>query len=551
MKSINIVFVLLQFSSMFLVGCSGMSYAPDDTTQWQAKYYSNPPGAEIYVDGVSVGTAPLAYNYPSIGISAKEIVARFPSGNEQSIRAGYYTFEIFFDFINAKATIKEYPSAFSIFAETREISFEKRVPLTSEMMQNTLPGLEEMRATMPAGIQVLPATEPKPPGISVGPLIEILKVETGNDKVKVIPDADGQARVLISSGKLRQVLEITVDPDGVVKRRVVRSGKSPESIDGAFDSQGRLHLMLDDEHLVLEGEVWQTSDQTPWQESGLKVRNARFVPGAPDLTWVFQVNGAEFNAPARIEIYGFGGYGAGIVWPWFTHGSRTVLVSELRGGYGPWFVLDPQRKESTFATSLGSDRLANISVLYERSRGGLAAESSYYYVCIDSGALRDDEISIPGMAEIQVGTRRIRAAAEGTARLVEQGRRIVDTHVAVDPESGTALVGNHFLVRRKTWSALSSSTFPAAVVPGGQDSFHALVLGAPRDSWWGKGFPIQYLMFSEGAWSTPVELGIADVKSFWGTVGDAVGIANIANEKAFLVWPMEQGIVGRWIQRIK
>ena len=88
-------------------------------------------------------------------------------------------------------------------------------------------------------------------------------------------------------------------------------------------------------------------------------------------------------------------------------------------------------------------------------------------------------------------------------------------------------------------------------MPGGQDSFHALVLGAPRDFWWGKGFPIQYLMFSEGAWSTPVELGIADVKSFWGTVGDAVGIANIGNKKAFLVWPMEQGIVGRWIQRIK
>ena len=73
MKLEYVLIVLLQFMFTLLAGCSGMSYAPNDATKWQAKYYSNPSGAEIYVDGQYVGIAPIAYNYPSIGVSSKKL----------------------------------------------------------------------------------------------------------------------------------------------------------------------------------------------------------------------------------------------------------------------------------------------------------------------------------------------------------------------------------------------------------------------------------------------------------------------------------------------
>ena len=527
-----------------------MSYAPDDSTKWQAKYYSNPPGAEIYVDGVYVGTAPLAYSYSSVGMSAKEVAAKFPTISEQSVTSGYYTFEIFFDFINSKAIIKEYPSALSLFAETREISFEKSTHLTPEMIQNALNGLEEMRATLPADINILPERKLLPPNIIIGPVIELLGVKTGSERVKVIHDLKGQALVFISSRKLRQVLEVIVNQDGVIKSRVIRSGDTPESLDLAYDAQGKLHLMLNLEHFILDDDVWRTSDQTPWQESGTKVWNVHFVPGAPDLTWAFQVNGDELNAPTRIEIYGFGGFGAGIIWPWFTHGSRIVIVSQAPGEYSPWVVLEPQGKEDTYATSIASDLDANIYVLYEKSRGGIGAESKYYYIRIDSKVFKSSKASLPGIMEIQVGSRKIRAVGENKARPIKQCLEI-GKQIAVDPQSGTALIGNSFLVRENTWNSISScSAVPAQVVPSGLNSFHALALGKPRDSWWGKGHPVQYLLFSEGAWSTPVELGLADVESFWGNVATAIGITTIGHDKVFLVWPMEHGIVGRWIQRI-
>lgn len=550
MKSLKIAIAFLQLSSMLLVGCSGMSYDPYDPNKFLAKIYSNPPGAEIYVDGVDVGTAPLEYGYPIVGTSKKKVVAKFPNGIEQSLTTGdFCIFEIYFDFINKKATIKEYSELFSPFAETREVTFEPGTALPPEMIQNALSGLDELRTML--------VPQLKAPDISVGPLIEILPGETGNEKVRVIADAKGQALVLISSKKLQQVLQIIVGQEGVVERRIIRSGVSPASIDEAFDSQGRLHVLFNNQHMVLEKDEWQASDRTPWHELGLEVWGARFVPGAPDLTWAFQANGSAFDAPVRIDFYGFGGFGAGIIWPWFTHDSRTVLVSEVSGGYGPWVVLDPQRKEGSYATGLASDRDANVYVVYERSSGGFVAQEAYYYVRIDAKTLRDCEVSIPGVAEIQIGTMRIRAVGEGTARLVKQGyRKEVGKQVAADPQSGTALVGMRYVDSGKTWSAvkgwpLSESIPRIDVVPGGQDTFHVMAIDEPLDPWWGNHFPVQYLLFSAGAWSTPVELGIADIVSSWGNVRDAVGMSADGNDGAFLVWPTEKGIVGRWVHRTK
>jgi hypothetical protein len=82
-------------------------------------------------------------------------------------------------------------------------------------------------------------------------------------------------------------------------------------------------------------------------------------------------------------------------------------------------------------------------------------------------------------------------------------------------------------------------------------TLHALTVGKARDEWWGKGFPIRYVTFSGNEWSGPVDVGLADVSSFWGSIWDALDIASTGQGRAFLVWPTEQAIVGRWIERLQ
>ena len=85
------------------------------------------------------------------------------------------------------------------------------------------------------------------------------------------------------------------------------------------------------------------------------------------------------------------------------------------------------------------------------------------------------------------------------------------------------------------------------LAPAGNGRFHAVVVGPARNEWTGKDAPILYLEFFEGKWSAPVELGLANVSSFWASIWEAVQIGGDGPE-ALVVWPTEDGIVGRWVR---
>jgi hypothetical protein len=78
----------------------------------------------------------------------------------------------------------------------------------------------------------------------------------------------------------------------------------------------------------------------------------------------------------------------------------------------------------------------------------------------------------------------------------------------------------------------------------GGDAFHALAIGKSRHFWSGRDVPLYYLVFSDGGWSDPVELGIAPSLGF---PVDAISLGSAASGKALAVWPNDSGIVGRWI----
>jgi hypothetical protein len=394
------------------------------------------------------------------------------------------------------------------------------------------------------------------PAVRVGPIIDLLSGRTSREKVKVVADGGDQVRVLIASTELQQVLELVVRREGVVQRRVVAPHASPWSIDAAFDNAGKFHALVDTDHLVLEDGVWRKSERTPWHEAGVTPKGlAHFVPGAPRLIWAFQVAGSVVGASRRLEIWGIGGGAGALLWPWFTSGQRAVIVAEAPTGFGPWVVLEPQAKSDTRIEALAADHSGAAYVRYIAQTGGMGGTSEGRYAHISAALLG-------GTKGPDSGTAGTRGTEGGTGQLLGISGGVDDekdcpSALAADPESGIALVGLRVLLSGRDLIA-GPLDLPLDVrvrnpdvrtAAAGGDAFHALVTAAEvgqkdsRFAW--------YMLFSEGKWSAPIQLGATGVASFWGTGWDAYGITSLPSGTAFLVWPTEGGLIGRWVERIK
>ena len=74
------------------------------------------------------------------------------------------------------------------------------------------------------------------------------------------------------------------------------------------------------------------------------------------------------------------------------------------------------------------------------------------------------------------------------------------------------------------------------MAPAGGDAFHLVTTADDR---------MLYLLYADGAWSMPVDLGRGTVQSrgMW----DSLDVASAGNDRAFVVWPTSTGIVGRWV----
>jgi hypothetical protein len=385
--------------------------------------------------------------------------------------------------------------------------------------------------------------------VPFGPLVELLKVQTVRDKVTVIAGKSGEVHIFIASTNLKKVIEVTVRENDVVEQRTVQSDISPEMMDAAFDEKGKLHLLIDTQLFIFENGAWRISEETPWKEAGVKPLKARFVPGSKDLIWAFQVAGSETGAPKRLEIYGFGGGPAAIIWPWFTTGSRTVLVANGKSGYGPWVAVEPEGKLDSDVVGVGADRSGNVYLLYSLSQGGIAERPSYRYAKIAA------ELFKPVRGNAAAG---MDEKPEARKAFAIEGRPLplggAHQWLSVDPNSGKAFVSLRFIVIDNTWSDQISwpldgvKLWNVRVAADLDDAFSALTIGPASRSSPGKGNVVRYMRLSGGTWSAPVEIGEASVGSFFGLTGEALGIARAIDGRVFAVWPTEGAIVGRWIQ---
>jgi hypothetical protein len=372
----------------------------------------------------------------------------------------------------------------------------------------------------------------------------LLQFKTSRDHVGTLLDDQGNAHVIIAAASDKKVQHAVVSPDGIVQLELVESGSSPSAISAAFDSEAKLHILLDDRHLVRYESTWKVVHDTPWEAAGIKVRKPRLVQRKKGLVWAFLVDGQEVGAKGRWDWYGFGGgFGAGIIFPWHSASEKLVMVPEISMAESLWYVLDSQDNLDTSNAMLAVDGNENLHVVYDAARGGMAASGQPRYARV---SLIPPTTPSDGSSDKRTDRKQLYSfSGSQIPWLGPERKELSQATSAVDPTSGTVLIVRandaSYALTENNWSLPLklplSFYFEPKLVPAGGDAFHLMTSEGER---------VLYLLYAQGKWSAPVELGQANVAS--GSRWGALGIAGHGRNRAFVVWPTKTGIVGRWIE---
>ena len=389
------------------------------------------------------------------------------------------------------------------------------------------------------------------PEVDLGPPLEIPNVAADLDGIRLVAIPAGDVHALIALSGQKQLLDVVLRRDGHSDRTVVAHYERLTEFDAAVDQSGTVHALINEQHWLLQGGAWVRSEKTPWAAAGIAgVQHVRLVPGAPRLIWCFEVQGKAVGAPLRLDWVEFGsggggGRGMGGVIPWLTRGFRTVFVSETADGYGPWVVVEPHDLGDTSVGPAAADSQGNISTVYLRSRPGVVSEFQHEirFARIPGNLLHAD--SGPPGATVPASPPALTVIAFDGGTPWVHG--FVDPNpaatyfypVAVDPQSGTTLVGQS-LARGGRLADVPRYPGDALVgwstAPGGDDSFHAIG-GLEKDR-------VQYMRFAHGAWSAPITIDDQAPSILHRTAA----VVGTGQGTAVAVWRRNASLMARWIQ---
>jgi hypothetical protein len=397
-----------------------------------------------------------------------------------------------------------------------------------------------------------------PPKVDISPEIELSAASATG--VSAVMDMNGTAHILLALSDPHELQYLIINPQGLVHNEIIRKTGSFENLDAAFDRKGRLHAIVDAEHLIYEGGEWRTVPENPCK---------KFVQGGKDLVCTFTIKGVEVGSPGRWDIYGFGGPGAGCIWPWYTHPVKFVLMRETLSGWSDWTILDRNTKLDLETFKAVSDDYGTVHVVYQSGRGGVIAagagsaktgpsqigyarlESTSGIWQSDSGDVRDPDHRDPKriFAETQGDVINLR----GFCGLCGDSYDVV-----VDRETGILLVayrGNDYDYRSYN-SCLIQNGLPidckTDFVPGSfidiylasgvEHGFHAVVKGVVQ----GSARTLHYLEYRNNNWSSTVEVG--DYVNGW-RAWELVKLISDRSGRALLIWPKEgKRLSARWIE---
>jgi hypothetical protein len=395
----------------------------------------------------------------------------------------------------------------------------------------------------------------EPVAVELGPVIRLLDVPTSNELVQVLMDDAGLAHVIVASPKSKTLRHLVVDRTGSIPLdELIRPEVKPESLDAAFDAAGRLHVLAGRQHFVRGSEGRWSEAPTPWAAAGLEAATPRFVHGAAadhPLLYAFDVRGKAVDAPARWDVYGLGGsFGAGIIWPWRTRGSRLAIVAEDGGPYDRWSVIDLDENEDVADWTVVAEPDGRVHVLYDAQRTALAQMLRARHAVVeppgpdDAGQFRE------------IAGHRVRPVPGSDIPVTPERPSIgLSAAAGFSPVTGELLlvrehVGGRVL-RDGAWGPdvpfpLELAWQPRVATQAAQ-RFDVLVTGLRTDSRTGSDRPLLYLQFRDGRWSAPVEVAGPSVDTLFGWIWGAVQVASDGHGHVLVTWPARDGIEARWL----
>jgi len=402
-------------------------------------------------------------------------------------------------------------------------------------------------------------TPPRPAGdpvaVEFGPVVRLLDVATASDQAQVLIDDAGSAHVLVATSKGRTLRHLVVNPASAVDLdELVRTNLSPASLDAAFDAAGRLHVLAGPQHLVREASGEWSEAPSPWAAAGLETGAPRFVHGADrslPLLYAFDVRGKALGAPARWDLFGIGGYGGGIIWPWRTRGSRLAVVAEDGGRYDEWTVVDLDDNEDVADWHAVAAPDGRVHLVYDAQRTVIGVLSLARHASFAPGAADD------ASPFREIAGRRVRPVAGTDVPLTPEVPSIgISASLGYDATTRELLLARqHFgglVLHAGAWGPVIpfplDLAFDPRVAPRAAGGFDVVVTGSRAESPSGHEFPVFYLRFRDGRWSAPVELAGAKVEAFFGSVWDAVQLASDGRGRVFVTWPVPDGIEARWLR---
>jgi len=374
--------------------------------------------------------------------------------------------------------------------------------------------------------------------------LALVSFKTSTDHTAVLLDSGGNAHVFVAATSTREVQHVTVSPDNEIQSELVSADRAPSTISAAFDSAGRLHLLMDATHMVREASGWKEDAYTPWDAAGVKAQQPRLVQYRDGLIWAFIVDGKEVGASGRWDWYLIGGAFAAIAIPWHSASEKLVIVSPSAGSTPSWYVIDPQDNLDANDAMFAADNHGNLNVVYSASQVALAQSEQPRQALVPLANVTPQQAPIPASLPRNVTLYPV----SGTPLLASRSTQTLNqAAVAVDPESGVLLLVNaHHAATTFSDGAWSrpirlpfSKFWEPSLAAAGNDAFHLLTVADSQ---------VLYLLFAQEEWSAPVELGQARVATIFGAMWDALGIASNGHNRAFAIWPTESGIAGRWIE---
>jgi hypothetical protein len=380
------------------------------------------------------------------------------------------------------------------------------------------------------------------PGVTLGDEIPLLDERT--EKVVTHMTADGRVHLvaITPSGDARYLV---VAPRGVEHTgRIGESGRYGyySNLAIADDGRGRLHVVLRDEHWILEDGVWTLVGEN---------RCALLIRAGDSLVCAQVVAGKELGTAPKWGITGFGGFGAGVVIPYRIRPDKLVLGAW--GDHG-WIYRAVIEQGSDYSTKIEN----YDDVIAAGDQRG--AVHLFYRALLDRSATVRLAMLPPGPDPAP--TVEWRLADGRNVMLADIGSASAGWFVpfgnlafAVDPQSGIGA----FLARHESggqWlegivelrGQVSGSFSPApvresegrALAAAGDMRFHALFSTGSR---------LHYLSHGTNGWSQPTRLGEFGTPSLFLIDHASIRLASDGRLRALAVWPRREGrLVGRWME---